>query len=140
MEERNRKDKPENRKNEQSVFRLIKVLNVESSLIKLQMILILIQNDDDAVYHSVNVPLQLNNLITTHTLYLDVDRIEGNTKQHERQKQKRKIIHKIRFDGNSQFLYIARTDMNFLIKLDPGATYTYIYKILSFVYYVHVLI
>lgn len=42
MEERNRKDKLENRKNEQSVFRLIKVLNVESSLIKLQMILILI--------------------------------------------------------------------------------------------------
>lgn len=136
MKESNRKDKPENRIS----FPADKVLNVESSLIKLQMILILIQKDDDAVYHSVNVPLQLNNLITTHTLYLDVDRIEGNTKQHERQKQKRKIIHKIRFDGNSRFLYIARTDMNFLIKLDPGATYTYIYKILSFVYYVHVLI
>lgn len=97
MKESNRKDKPENRIS----FPADKVLNVESSLIKLQMILILIQKDDDAVYHSVNVPLQLNNLITTHTLYLDVDRIEGNTKQHERQKQKRKIIHKIRFDGNS---------------------------------------
>lgn len=42
MKESNRKDKPENRKNEQSVFRLIMVLNVENSLIKIQMIFILI--------------------------------------------------------------------------------------------------